>query len=265
MSKNPSPTPPHKGEGLNPAALTFTRQTLRSWHTLLIWTECLTRGAPPPCGEGTFSLIRTHAKSPARKIRRRASVMVRSGGPHAGFASGIASKKGGAARARPEFCRMMSASNRRCLAAHGAGYLTCPSSGPSARVATAAAWTDRGCGFRGSGTDPDRHIDASQSAPKPRGDEMHPADHVRHRPVPVLHPGLPSGSYGAKSRPGGWLCTAPSEEFLPENGRPPAETPMATASPHVLPHVTSRQRGLPPAWSDTFAGPSGSGSAMMMT
>ena len=79
----------------------------------------------------------------------------RSGGPHAGFASGIISKKGGAARARPEIRRMMSASDRQCLAAHGAGYLTCPSSGPSARVATAAIRTDRGCGFRGSGTDPD--------------------------------------------------------------------------------------------------------------
>ncbi len=59
----------------------------------------------------------------------------------------------------------MSASDRQYLAAHGAGYLTCPSSGPSARVATAAAWTDRGCGFRGSGTDPDRCLDASRSAP----------------------------------------------------------------------------------------------------
>ena len=91
--------------------------------------------------------------------------MQKSGGPHAGFASGIISKNGGAARARPESRRMMSASDRRCLAAHGAGYLTCPSSGPSARVATAAAWTDRGCGFRGSGTDPARCVDAFRSAP----------------------------------------------------------------------------------------------------
>ena len=58
-------------------------------------------------------------------------------------------------------------------------------------------------------------------------------------------------------RPGGWLCTV-------EPDRPPAEPrwpppPFATCR-------TLRQipKGLPPAWSNTFEGPSGSGSGRSM-
>ena len=108
---------------------------------------------------------------------------------------------GGAARARPESRRIMSASDRRCLAAHGAGYLTCPSSGLSARVATAAAWTDRGCGLRGSGTDPDRRIDASRSAPGFTGAMNASSKSCPPQARTGLPPRPPSGSCGANPGP----------------------------------------------------------------
>jgi len=58
-------------------------------------------------------------------------------------------------------------------------------------------------------------------------------------------------------RPGGWLCTANS-------GRPPAEPrwpPPPCATCRTLRQIP---KGLPPAWSNTFEGPSGSGSGESM-
>ena len=74
---------------------------------------------------------------------------------------------------------------------HGAGLFTCPSSGPSARVAPAAAWTGRGSCF-GRWF---RH-----------GPWRETTRHVRHRPAPVSRlPAFRRQEVGP--RPGGWLCT----------------------------------------------------------
>jgi len=119
--------------------------------------------------------LRTCGSDPARRIRRAVTVSCDPEGRTRALPLGIASRMGGAARARPESRRMMSASDRRCLAAHGAGLSTRPSSGLSARIAPAAAWTDRGCGFRDSGTDPDRQA-MPFSQPRNNG----AMKHIRH-------------------------------------------------------------------------------------
>ena len=117
---------------------------------------------------------------------------------------------------------MMSASDRRCLAAHGAGYLTCPSSGPSARVATAAIRTDRGCGFRGSGTDPDRCIDASRSAPQFTGAMKH-IQQIMSATGPfrscLPHTAL---SAGVEQIPARWLALHGAFGRVSSGERPPA-------------------------------------------
>ncbi len=137
------------------------------------------------------------------------------------------SKWGGAARARPEFRRMMSASDRRCLAAHGAGLSTRPSSGLSARIAPAAIRTDRGCGFRNSGTDPDAH---HASCP------------------PQARTGL-----AVRTQPFGWreINPGPVAGFarVSKETRPPAEPrwpPPPCATCRTLRQIP---KGLPPAWS----------------
>ena len=133
---------------------------------------------------------------------------------------------------------MMSASDRRRLAAHGAGLSTCPSSGPSARIAPAAIWTDRGCGFRGSGTDPDA---------------QHLARHVRHRPGPDV-PFAAAVAAMRKRLPARWLA-------LRGRSRPPASgAPMASASFRDLPHVTQDPERPSSRLVRHVRDPSGSGS-----
>ena len=63
----------------------------------------------------------------------------------------------------------------------------------------------------------------------------------------------------------------PTEPGLPAAGDPAGATArnadgatLVTASPQTPPHVTASSRGLPPAWLETFSGPSGGGSMSMM-
>ena len=84
---------------------------------------------------------------------------------------------------------------------HGAGLFTCPSSGPSARVAPAAAWTGHGSCF-GRWF---RH-----------GPWRETTRHVRHRPAPVSRlPAFRRQEVGP--RPGGWLCTPPERAARQRN------------------------------------------------
>ncbi|AKI03046.1 hypothetical protein IMCC20628_04373 [Hoeflea sp. IMCC20628] len=91
---------------------------------------------------------------------------------------------GGAACARPDYRRMMSASDRRCLAPPG-------------------VYPRPDC----SGRDQDRPREWVWRGPARTLRRPLPASHVRHRPAPVSAPRhLPCGWHGT-TRPGGWLCT----------------------------------------------------------
>ena len=140
---------------------------------------------------------------------------------------------GGAPRARPEYRRMMSASDRQRLAPFGrlspSGLLR-PRSGQTAGVGLevpARTLTHRIRRFM-SATGPDRSC-----APHP-----------------------PCQLAQSETRPGGWLCTV---------DRPPASgTPMASASPRTSPHVTANPERPSSHLNRSVRDPSGSGSAMMM-
>jgi hypothetical protein len=261
-AKVPSPIPPHRWEGLNPAAPIVPNSSVPILVAVLIWAGCLVLEPLPLVGRGwggDFSLIYSHTKPPCAKIRRRVWITLKSGGPHAGFASGIGSKKGGAARARPETRRMMSASDRRCLAAHGAGLSTCPSSGLSARIAPAAAWTDRGCGFRGSGTDPDRRA-MLLNQPRNHGAMKH-IQHIMSATGPhrSCSPHTAFRQLWSKI-PARWLAlhvsrTRPARQRNPDGHR-------------LLPRSAARYRRSRKAFlphGRNVRDPSGSGSARMMT
>jgi hypothetical protein len=139
---------------------------------------------------------------------------------------------GGADSARPGTRRMVSPPDRRRPRMHvEVGLLTRPSSGPSTRVAPAAAWTGRGRCFGRVF----RH--------GPWREKMR---HVRHRPAPVIHPARQAGK---RPRPGGWLCTT-----LPKERRPPAEPRWPSPPPARNADVCAPDQGaFPPAWLETFA------------
>ncbi|AKI02697.1 hypothetical protein IMCC20628_04018 [Hoeflea sp. IMCC20628] len=144
---------------------------------------------------------------------------------------------GGAARARPEFRRMMSASDRRHLAFPGVAYP--PGPRPDC-----------------SGHDQDRSremvfvVRHVFRVKRPK---------IRHRPVPVSHPQsrLPWGKAWMLDRPGGWLGPY---------GEPAASgATMVTASLRMLPHVTAKPERYPSHLNRSVRDPSGSGSTVMMS
>gem|GEM_PF-1952338 len=117
--------------------------------------------------------------------------------------------------------------------AHGAGLSTCPSSGPSARVAPAAAWTGRGrCFGRGF-----RHGPCCA------------VQHVRHRPGPVSRP-RPLEAGLERTRPGGWLArlaeasAPPAEPRWPSPPRSTRPTLGRVAPGHSLPLASKRSRSI---------------------
>ena len=128
------------------------------------------RAAPPPgCGEKAGSacpgtLECRHLSAGRREVRRAAQGQCRLNEV----------SRGGADSARPETRRMVSPPDRRRPRMHvEVGLSTRPSSGPSTRVAPAAAWTGRGRCFGRVF----RH-----------GPCLAYAKHVRHRPAPVSRP-----------------------------------------------------------------------------
>ncbi len=143
---------------------------------------------------------------------------------------------GGAARARPEYRRMMSASDRRRLAPAGV-YPRPDCSGRDQDRSRAWFW-------QGSGTDP--------AAP-------HPARHVRHRPGPVSV-FLGRLSAGMERNPARRLTL----HGPPERAPPASGTPMASASPRCLPHVTTNPERPSSHLNRSVRDPSGSGSARSM-
>lgn len=168
------------------------------------------------------------AANPAARQGRRGVVRNWSGGPRKDSASGkdlwwcmqlVAQMKSSepdmhrvALSARgPELAGWRPHPTSGSLAKHAeVGLRTCPSSGPSARVAPAAAWTDRGscfgCGFRHGPCS--RHANMSATGPDRWS-----------RPRPLVTDDR------AEPRPGGWLARH-------REGKPAASgTALATASP----------------------------------
>ncbi len=84
---------------------------------------------------------------------------------------------------------------------------------------------------------------------------------ARHRPVstPTLTAGRRGPAQGARISP-----VAGQPPAFQETGKPPAEQRRCFASSRSPPHVTAVPEGFPPAWSETFSGPSGSGSGSSM-
>jgi len=144
--------------------------------------------------------------------------------------------KGGAARARPEYRRMMSASDRRRLAPPGV-YPRPDCSGRDQD--RPREWFSQG-----SGTDPD--------AP-------HPARHVRHRPGPASAPRTQPFDW-ARRNPARWLAL----HGPPERAPPASGTPMASTSSRCLPHVTANPERPSSRLVQHVRDPSGSGSAGIM-
>jgi hypothetical protein len=184
---------------------------------------------------GDFLKVRSARQNSAREVSPTGVVSVRRAAR--GLCLWKGRMNGGAARARPEYRRMISASDRRRLAAHGAGLSTCPSSGPSARIAPAAIWTNRGCGFRGSGTDPDAPHWPVMSATGPFRCAAPPA----FRQVWSAFPAR-------------WLAL--HGQFWP----PASGTPMASASLRDPPHVTTDPERPSSRLVRYVRDPSGSGS-----
>ena len=131
---------------------------------------------------------------------------------------------GGAPRARPEFRRMMSASDRRNLAF--CGRLSPP------RIAPAAAWTGHGRWFSRSGTC------LRSKTPNP--------PQARSGPAPMMLLKAESTSLRSEvrvqPRPGGWLGLLLLAEKQAASG-----ATMVTASFRNEPHVTANpERHSPP-------------------
>jgi hypothetical protein len=139
---------------------------------------------------------------------------------------------GGADSARPGIRRMVSPPDRRRPRTHvEVGLLTRPSSGPSTRVAPAAAWTGRGRCFG-------RVFRHGHWREKMR--------HVRHRPAPVIHPARQAGN----RTPARWLAL----HDAPERAPPASGTALAIASPARHADVCAPDQGaFPPACLETFA------------
>jgi len=161
---------------------------------------------------------------------------------------------GGADSARPGTRRMASPSDRRWPRTHAeVGLSTRPSSGPSARVAPAAVRTDHGRCF---------------------GREFRHGPCARSWMMRVTQGGIARGNASSTACPPQARTAGPSPACTGGSGpgpvagfarrlrAPPASgTALAIASPIAASYVETRPSGaFPPAWPETLARPSGSGS-----
>jgi len=163
---------------------------------------------------------------------------------------------GGAVRARPETCRVLSGIRQAvsCMT-RGLAYPPAPLRGPSPGLPRPRSGQTTGDAHDAvSGTDPDALCDACLCARQTTS-----AGRIRHTmsatgPVRCFAPRPPCGRLGARFRPGGWLCTP-----LPREDRPPAEPRWPPPPLTRCPTLGHRLRGIPSHLARTVRDPSGSG------
>ena len=167
----------------------------------------------------------------------RGEIRLRSGGPHAGFASGegvVGWRGSRTARVSPDDVRIRQAAP--CTPGSGLSTrfppgLLRPQPGQAAGV---------GLGI------PARTLTHTWRVMSATGPDRPCVPHLAFRLVRT------------KTRPGGWLCTRL------ERGPPASGTPMASASFRALPHVTANPERPSSRLVENVRDPSGTGSPMMM-